>query len=67
MRKLVNNPNDRVSRIQVHMYYINLSYIINAGRNTKFKLYIDAKERDLEQFSKYMIEIYKIQGKLPPF
>lgn len=63
----MNNPNDRVSRIQVHMYYVNLSYIIKAGRNTKFKLYIDVKERDLDRFNKSMLEIYKIKGKLPPF
>ncbi|BEH88189.1 hypothetical protein [Klebsiella phage phiKp_21] len=63
----MNSPNGRASRTQVHMFYINLSYIIKAGKNTKFKLYINVMERDLDQFSKYMIEIYKIQGKLPPF
>ena len=63
----MNSPNDRASRTQVHMFYINLSYIIKAGKNTKFKLYIDLKERELDQFSKCIIEIYKIQGKLPPF
>ena len=43
------------------------NYYYKAGKNTKFKLYIDLKERELDQFSKCIIEIYKIQGKLQPF
>ena len=69
MRKLVNSPNGRASISQLYLYNLKLSYIIKSikTKNNFIGLPNYVREMEIDSFVKDMIEIYKIQGKLPPF
>ncbi|QOE32234.1 hypothetical protein RCIP0023_00287 [Klebsiella phage RCIP0023] len=65
----MNSPNGRASISQLYLYNLKLSYIIKSikTQNNFIGLPNYVREMEIDSFVKDMIEIYKIQGKLPPF
>ncbi len=65
----MNTPNGRASISQLYLYNLKLSYIIKSikTQNNFIGLPNYVREMEIDSFVKDMIEIYKIQGKLPPF